>query len=342
MAAESNSPFSESVEAAAAVWLSLRDRGLTPEEAAAFVHWLQQDARHAEVFGELDRTWRTFDRLAAVPAAGTLPDAELLAPRIRPPRRPAWRWPVTGLAAAVVLVLLVVAPWRTSPQMTETVVGAFQKLDLPDGSVAQLNTDTAIETMYTSTGRHVRVLRGEVYFAVAKDPSRPFVVTAGPVSVRAVGTAFNVRHREQAIEVFVTEGQVSVGDARRARAVADAPSVDAEVPFLLAGDRTLVPVSRGVPAAPQVEKMTAMEMQRALAWQERRLEFESTPLAEIVIEFNRYNRRRLIVDDPQLATRRFSGTFRADGYESFVRLLETDFGVEVVNRGDALLLRAGR
>lgn len=345
MAPDSHSPFADSIEAAAAVWLSLRDRGLTPEEAAAFVQWLQQDARHAEVFGELDRTWRTFDRLAAVsaPTAAVAPDADLLAPRVRPHRPRSWRWPAAGLAAAAVAVLLVVAPWRAPHQTTETTVGAFQKLDLPDGSVAQLNTDTAIETTYTNTGRHVRVLRGEVYFAVAKDPARPFVVTAGPVSVRAVGTAFNVRHREQAIEVFVTEGQVSMDDARRTRATADAMSPDAEVPFLLAGDRALVPVSRAAASSPpQVEKMTPLEMQRALAWQERRLEFESTPLAEIVGEFNRYNRRRLVVEDPQLAARRFSGTFRADGYESFVRLLETDFGVVVANRGDALLLRAGR
>src|SRR5690606_21963004 len=60
---------SDVIEVAAAAWLSLRDRGMNAAETAEFVHWLQQDAQHAAVFDELDRTWKQFDRLAAVPDA---------------------------------------------------------------------------------------------------------------------------------------------------------------------------------------------------------------------------------------------------------------------------------
>jgi transmembrane sensor len=84
-----------------------------------------------------------------------------------------------------------------------------------------------------------------------------------------------------------------------------------------------------------------MQVQRALAWQERRLEFDAVPLAEVVREFNRYNRRQLVISDPQLAAKRFSGTFRADGYETLVRLLEDDFGVTATRSGREIVLRAG-
>src|SRR5688572_27509111 len=95
----SNSPrplSSEAIEAAAAAWLSLRDRGMSPEETTNFLRWLQQDPRHAEVFSELDRTWADFDRLVAVPAlataAETPPDADLLAPRPRARRHRTVAW----------------------------------------------------------------------------------------------------------------------------------------------------------------------------------------------------------------------------------------------------------
>jgi transmembrane sensor len=84
---------------------------------------------------------------------------------------------------------------------------------LPDGSVLQLNTDSVVETAYSPTERRVRLKKGEAFFSVAKNPQRPFWVDVGAVSVRAVGTAFNVRFRPEAVEVLVKEGKVSVNQA---------------------------------------------------------------------------------------------------------------------------------
>ena len=190
------------VEASAAAWLSLRDRGMNATETAEFVRWLQQDPQHATVFAELDRVWKDFDRLDSVPVSAAAPDADLLAPRVRrqQPRVLVW----SALAAAAI-VLLAAFQYRAPGIFVETAVGAFQQLELPDGSVVQLNTDTAIETAYSATERRVRVLRGEAFFAVSKDPARPFIVASGPVVVRAVGTAFNVRQHTTSVEVMVTE-----------------------------------------------------------------------------------------------------------------------------------------
>jgi transmembrane sensor len=335
------------IEAAAAAWLSLRDRGMNADETAEFVRWLQQDAQHAAVFAELDRTWKDFDRLAAVPAADAAePDGDLLAPRARPRRHRTLAWTSLGAAAAAAIVLLTATFVHMPRHTAETAVGAFQKLDLPDGSVAQLNTDSAIDMTFTAAERRVRVVRGEVYFSVSKDPARPFIVTAGPVAVRAVGTAFNVRQRVTAVEVLVTEGRVRVDGARQGQSLL-APSGPAEeLPLLVAGQRAIVAVparaSGAAPAPAVVTKISPIEVRRALAWQERRLEFDGAPLTEVVAEFNRYNRRQLMISDAHLAAKHFSGTFRADGYEAFVRLLEDDFGVAVTRGEREIVLRAGR
>lgn len=344
---EDRPPPSEAIEAAAAAWLSLRDRGMTRDETASFLRWLQQDPRHAELFAELDRTWRSLDRLAAVPAtpAGAPPDADLLAPRPRP-RRLSPAWAAFAAAAAIALFLGVASVLRAPRHTVETEVGAFRKIDLPDGSVAQLNTDSALDVAFSAAERRVRVVRGEVFFTVAKDPARPFLVAAGPVVVRAVGTAFNVRHRTGTIEVLVTEGRVAVAPSAAPAPPSSNSPLPRAVAELAAGERAVVTVTAdqavGAPLAPAVERVTPPAVQRSLAWQERRLEFDAVPLAEVAREFNRYNHRQLVIPEGALASRRFSGAFRADGYASFVRLLETDFGVTVEHRGREILLHAGR
>ncbi|MDB6127315.1 MAG: iron dicitrate transport regulator FecR [Verrucomicrobia bacterium] len=71
------------------------------------------------------------------------------------------------------------------------------------------------------------------------------------------------------------------------------------------------------------------DIDRALAWQERRLEFDATPLGEIVEQFNRFNERQLIIADPALAALRFGGSFRADDPDTFVHLIETRTDITV-------------
>ncbi|MCX6934325.1 MAG: FecR domain-containing protein [Verrucomicrobia bacterium] len=340
-------PSPEVIEAAAAAWLSLRDRGMTATETAEFVRWLQQDAQHAAVFSELDAVWKDFDRLGAVatptPSAAA-PDADALAPRPRVRRHPGLALTAVGLAAAV-LVAISLVTFGKPHYAAETAVGAFQKFDLPDGSVAQLNTDSAIDTDFTHHERRVRIVRGEVFFTVTKDPARPFIVTSGPVAIRAVGTAFNVRQRAESVEVLVTEGRVRVDNAEAGRSFLPAPDrARSEPPLLVAGERATVALARGT-ASPSAALATVVALtrpatQRFLAWQERRLEFEAESLDEVVREFNRYNHRKLVIADPRLSPKRFSGTFRADGYESLVRLLEQDFGVAAETREREIVLRS--
>ena len=352
MHAGSFSPFEpkaggqDAVAAVAAVWLSLRDRGMSEVETTEFIRWLAQDARHAEVFSELDDTWLDFNRLGALRSAGlAAADADLLVPRHRTRLRHRWIYAALAAAAAIAVVALVQPwPWRTgSPerQSIVTAVGAFQKLDLPDGSVVQLNTDSAIEINFTAGERRVRLVRGEVLFKVAKNPARPFIVTAGQVDVRAVGTAFNVRLRPERVEVLVTEGRVRVDDSAKGESLLQ-PRDDAEPPLLVAGQRATIPVPASAgPTAAIVQLVAPFEVERALAWQERRLEFEAAPLREVVEEFNRYNTHKLVIGDPRLEARRFGGTFRADGYETFVRLLEAEptFGITAERTGQYTILR---
>jgi transmembrane sensor len=339
-------PDAAAIEAAAAVWISRRDGGMTEAETAAFIHWLQQDARHAEVFAELDATWKSFNRLnVARPAGAIAPNPDLLAPRRRRSHRGLWAAAALTAAAAVVFLALA---WPRVPapaglrQNLVTAVGVLQRTELPDGSVVQVNTDSEVDVQYTATERRVRLVRGEAHFTVAKNPARPFIVSAGQVAVRAVGTAFNVRMRSSAVEVLVTEGKVQVNDSVQGGSLM-MPQPGGEPPVLAAGKRAVIPTQAVTGrAAAAVTTVAPAEVDRALAWQQRRLEFYDVPLREVVAEFNRYNTHQIVIDDSRLLEQRFTSTYRPDGWPEFVRLLETTYHVAAERDEGRTILRLAK
>ena len=146
--------------------------------------------------------------------------------------------------------------------------GHKSMVTLPDGTVVWLNSDSRLTytSDYNSKVRDI-FLDGEAYFDVAKNPDIPFVVDAGEVRVRALGTKFNVRayHDEMSIRTTLVEGKVlaSSGDddvvlspcqeavyERRTGelSAADAPNADHLVPWraneIYLDGMTLASVSR--------------------------------------------------------------------------------------------------
>jgi len=325
------------VEAAASRWLAEHDRGLTPESARELAAWLAADPRHATVFRELERTWRLLDGVRRAPEAALPPNPDAFLPRRLLLSRRAWLGGALAAAAVVAIGFFGLpstprTPLDSSDHVVSvaTAIGETRTLPLPDGSVVVINTDTALRIRFAAGRRDLALDHGEAHFTVAKDPARPFVVTSGGVAVRAVGTAFNVRRRADALDVLVTEGRVQIApDSPRPGAGPSPPAP------LAAGERLVVPfpAASATPspstAAPRTESVSPAEIDRALAWREHRLEFVASPLSEVVAEFNRHNRHRLVIADAQLAQERFGGSFRAHDLDTFLRLLAAHFEVRL-------------
>lgn len=321
-APESNSEKDRhAIAATAAAWLARRDRGFTPSEQDAFLQWLAADPRHRAEVARLERSWRALDSLAAwQPADGAAPNPDLLAPAsARGGPRLAWfaSLAVAGLAAALaVLVLRWPAPESPAGAPGMRVIPPPERQTLADGSIAEPNHGAHLEFAFAAAERRVRLRVGEVHLSVAKDAARPFVVEAGGVLVRAVGTAFNVRLDRDGVEVLVTEGRVEV----------EPPSA-AVVP-VASGERARVGAAGRTIVTPQPPESIA----RDLAWRGERLEFEGLPLRAVVAEFNLRNTRQLAIGDAVAGRVKVAGTFRADEPEAFARLLEAGFGIAVDRR----------
>jgi transmembrane sensor len=330
--------FDSEIDRQAAEWFGRREGGLTATQEAEFQRWLAADERHAAHYGEFDETWSLLAELEGR-AQVTAADPSSFARRAS--RFSRIYFPALAAAAVVVLgIMLWSRPDAGNIRYSVTTeTGGMKKLEMPDGSVIRLNSDTIVAIDFTTGERRVDLQRGEAHFTVAKDPSRPFMVTAAGVSVRAVGTAFNVALKSARLEVLVTEGKVKVLETPKAQSVLSSP--EDNHPALSAGQTAVVDLASRATPAPVATVLTlpAAEIEQALAWQIKLLEFDEKPLRDVIAEFNRYNQHQLVIADVSLGRRAFGGVFRADNYEDLVSLLEKRFGVIAERSGDQTVLR---
>jgi len=342
------------IEAEAIAWLAERDESFAPGRAAAFAAWRRRDIRHAASVAELEQVLSQLDGLAArreevnthfdrvspsSPAAVPAP-----AVIVRWWRPVAWAGVAATLAVGGFFGFRGVQSTAAPETRYTTTTAGYERARLDDGSTLELNTASAARVHFTAAERRVELESGEAHFEVAHDAARPFVVSAGGVAVRAVGTAFNVRFTSGAVEVTVTEGKVSIAptpDAGRSRSEQVIPSggPTSSVPtFLAANQRLAIPLTATAPV-PAVERLAPADVRAALAWQRRVTDFSDTPLAEVAARFNRHNELQLVVADPVLGARRIGGMFALDDVEAFVRLLERDGIVRAEREGDTVWLR---
>jgi transmembrane sensor len=326
------------IEAQAANWLIRLDRDDSPQVYAEFRTWLASGPKNHATFLRLQKSWHRADYLKNVkPLDGTVDDNVLdtfpgaLKPEVRRAReRKRKNTRTLAIAASVVLAVIMGSLWlsylRSGWQDFRTDLGGFQRIALQDGSIALLNTNSELRVRLTKERRELELVRGEALFTVAHDSARPFDVKAADTVVRAVGTAFSVRLRErQQVDVIVTEGRVVIDPVDASVNAKLAQSIPLpRLSILTAGETVRVSEHQL-----RVQKIDDEDVNRKLAWTKGRLSFNRVTLAEAVAEFNRYNRRQLVIDDPQVAAIHVSGAFDATDLDSFVAVLAT-WGIRVV------------
>lgn len=309
------------IDEEAADWAARVDaRGLDVEHDPELQAWLSGDARRPGALLRAQAAISFLDRGRAL--ASTVPPVEAVVAE-RPNRR-ALIAGAGGLAAALIGG---VGLWAARPQRLDTRLGEIRRVPLTDGSLVAINTKTALEVAMKPKSRRIELKEGEAWFQVAKDPERPFIVAAGAVRVRAVGTAFSVRRDETGagVDVMVTEGVVETwieGEPASRRRVS-------------AGSRILLAGA----VAPTVAESPS-EIERSLAWRNGEIALDGESLEQAARLFNRYNSRQIVIEDPGLARERFVGLFQTNAPESFAAAVAATLGAVVDD--DASVIRISR
>jgi len=250
------------------------------------------------------------------------------APKSRPRRR--FRYATAGLALVALASLTL--GWRHYTAVEQasyrTAVGGLQDVSLPDGSVITLSSDSRILVTLSRNERRIDLQQGEAFFKVAKDPGRPFVVSAGDRRAIAVGTRYDVRRDAADLRVIVTQGVVRLESD-------NGPGGPSQPTTLLPAGSVALASDAGV----VVTSGSVQQAEEFLNWRSGFISFHDTPLASAVAEFNRYNVRKIVIGDASIGALRVGGNFRWSNAETFVRLLELGFPVRAVRGRDTIVLK---
>lgn len=211
-----------------------------------------------------------------------------------------------------------------------TEVGVQRTVNLQDGSVIRMNTDSAIEVNYSQNLRSVKLARGEALFEVEKDSSRPFVVSAGESRIEAVGTAFAIRMNSKQVELTVSEGIVEFSKIESLRDGGPATRIEAFQKASIS------------PESAEIVSLDNEQLERSLAWQNGTLVFKGESLEYVIDEITRYTKTEFVFDDPSLRSISIGGHFETGEIEGLIIALEESFGIKVIKQApNRVILTSG-
>jgi transmembrane sensor len=331
---------------ASAWFIEFRTADMTTGDRTRFYEWLRRSPDHIQAYLEIAEGWaelptsdpeHRLDIQSIIARARQSQDGNVVSLSPREPLLAKRKLlSTTALAASLAGVALVLglAVWSylNHANTYRTGVGEQRTVRLLDGSTVELNALSSVRVRLSKNTREVDLREGQALFRVAKDPARPFLVHSGGTTVRAVGTQFDVYRKSTGTVVTVVEGRVAVAEADNAGGALDEGNARPVTPlFLVAGEQVTVPTQKAVAEKPQPADVAV-----ATAWVQKRLIFEETPLAEVAVEFNRYNSRRLVIVDPQLRSVGISGVYSSTDPDSLLGFLRAQPNIALSEAGSEI------
>jgi transmembrane sensor len=346
----------EEIREQACVWLARIDKGASSEDMEQLIAWMERDPLHARMLLNMAAMWDQTAILTELSEIFPLDDNSVsLRTRRRNKQSIAFAVFATfALFGGAFLGLRNLDVWDSSyilDEVYETAVGERRQVNLPDGSVVTLNTNTKIQFSFNRNERTVFLEHGEGFFTVAKDVDRPFRVYAGSRVVEAIGTAFTVQHTTgKDIEVMVTEGKVNFLEL--AAPAAGAPPASAQAPRQTIEQKAVVdnviPLSAGeqITIAQELQEIERDQLQPdevevKLAWRVGMLVFQGDSLETVLQEVSRYTTMKLEAEE-SIRNIQIDGLFPAGDIDRLLIAMERNFNVTSQRIGEDQILFTAR
>jgi transmembrane sensor len=324
----------------------------SPAEQEELARRLQAHPQWQQQYETLRQLWKTSNEEKANPEPGkinrilqlasveeTLQQESPSLPIIQLSSRKKW-YRYAAVAAILVIAAWSVNQWVLNPRHSERVViaekGTKTRTILPDGSTVWLNAGSRIEYSPAFTGKIREVtLFGEAYFDVVKNPGRPFIVHAGGIDIKVLGTAFNVKSypEEDSVETTLIHGLVELTRTDGAR----------QSPIYLRPNQKIVLPAAGRISETEVKKLTAeqpvtpslsasvnnldstlKENERfETAWMYNRLEFRGDSFLQLARKLERWYNITIHFEDEAAKGLTFNGSIENENVEQAFKALHT-------------------
>ena len=312
----------------------------TPEESEKIQQWIATQPSHQQYADEFRRIWEESRLLVpgapVDPAAawqrflesGRLkihPDGTSAAGSRKARPRPIYliARPWYAIAATIILLAAGTYTWwkldlQTAPLTWQS--GAAIRIDtLSDGSRVTLNKFSSLELQNGKTSRAVK-LSGEAFFEVTHNAQQPFTVQVNNVTIRDVGTGFNVRSANGTTEIIVETGAVLI--------TAGSDAVKAT-----AGEKVLVTAGSA--------KITRTPVSNRLYQYYRTKSFlcRKTPLSDLIIALNEAYGTNIVVQNEAINRLQITATFDNEDLDSILAVITRTFGLNVQKKGGSIILK---
>lgn len=339
----------ERIEIASEWLFRLHAEEVGDAEIADWIQWCERDPQNLEAFEEVQAMWKDY---------GELPEAAKrrlqarrhrvaeIAMRSASKPRPAGRFeilrrihgwrPAIAVAFGVSLIGIAIAITAelsrrdqispVSSQAFKTPIARNEEATLPDGSIVAIGAKSSLSLDFAAKERRLRIGNGQAYFKVAPDRLRPFVVDAGPVHVRAIGTAFDVRKNDDRVVITVTEGTVEVLPSED-RGEESGMSKETRLQVLAGYQLTWAAGGKEV-------KLNQTDPASATAWRTGRLEYFGEPLWVVVSNVNRYSTRQIVIAEEELGRVQFTGTVFVRSIDDWIAAIQQAFDLTAESRTD--------
>jgi transmembrane sensor len=191
---------------------------------------------------------------------------------------------------------------------------------LPDGSIITLNKNTTLSypASFKAKTRTVKV-RGEAFFKVTPDKTKPFVVDAGNITVTVVGTAFNIKNYDSTAQVIVESGIVQV-------------SRGGQTIQLHKGEQVFIK-NNGAAFEKSTVKDSLYNYYRT-----KQIICNNTPLPDVITTINQAYNTHIVLGDNTLKQLRLSTTFKEESLETVINIIQQTFNLSVRQQGDSTIL----
>ncbi len=276
----------------AAFWLIHfdSDDATDTEQIRHFQSWLAQDTRHRQVFEQMQRLWG---------AAAPLQSGK------------SHRFVLGAISFCLLALLTWQLPWTYWTADYRTIAGDVRAITLPDGSVATLNTNSAIDLEFSESFRRIKLIRGEVLVYVSKDPQRPLQITTPNATAEALGTIYSVKRNESSSRVSVFESRVKVS------------TPDGSHQQILAAGEAARVSTTGIQPVP-TDPGTSPD------WSRQRLVFENEPLPRVIARLQQYHPGLLkLTAEADHSARRFTGVLPSNDSGEAISLLAGSMNLQV-------------
>lgn len=290
------------------------------QEASLLKSWLSEDRKNQIEFDEITALWEKSQSLQFPERINTHKALNTVRTKGEIKRIKTYRFSLIQQIAAILIISILLtglynyfsagdrgALYGTDYyQEVSAAYGTRTNVDLPDGTTVILNSGSSLRfsSLFSKDDTRRVELRGEGYFEVAKDTERPFIVNAGRIDIKVLGTQFNVNAYdvEPDISIALVEGEVAIGKANSKFS----NNIMTLKPTQLARFNT---------AENTIYKETSITLEKHIGWVEGRLIFEDDPIRTVVSRLEKWYGVDVKLDDEDLLNYRFTGTFVNESLE---------------------------